>query len=202
MALPSKASPLGPRTAQPSRPATSTTDKINAEIRARSAKKFKYQPWLKKKPVQTSQMLRLRRKYYGIELHFYWQVLNANVMGKKNRSINKFFLEPMTAVATNNPAYDKIVKTPMDFGKIRRNWDQGVYGGHAYGLVSDFDLMIDNSLNYYPRGHRIHNAAKKLRKIYEDECAEWSSWMSKAITIARGDGRELSKSLVEMEEGY
>ncbi|KAK2609481.1 hypothetical protein N8I77_002978 [Diaporthe amygdali] len=152
--------------------------------------------------VQTRQMLRLRRKYYEIELHFYWQVLNATVMGKKNRSINKFFLEPMTAVATNNPAYDKIVKTPMDFGKIKRNWDQGVYGGHAYGLVSDFDLMIDNSLNYYPRGHRIHNAAKKLRKIYEDGCAEWSSWMSKAITIARGDGRELSKSLVEMEEGY
>lgn len=186
MALPPKPSPLGPRTAAGLRPATSTTDPVIARIRrvyrAQTAKAFKAQPWLKQTPLQTRPMVRIRQNFWIVRSSFYWKTLRDSVMCEEKRPLNKYFLEPATEAATSAD-YRKIVKTPMDFGTMTRKWDDGAYRGDAYSILSDFNLLVDNAVVYYPRGHPVHEAAEKLREIYE-ECAEenWAHWMNDAVT--------------------
>lgn len=133
----------------------------------------------------------LRRSFYSIHAAFYWQIIRDIMLDDRKLSINQFFLDPMTAVAVNKPTYDMKVKKRMDFSKMQRKWKNQTYLCDAYGIVSEFNLMIDNALNYYPRGHTIHEAATKLRKIFDEECCRWPRWMSNAVETATKENLNL-----------
>lgn len=136
-------------------------------------------------------MFRVRENFCLLSTAFYWKNMEGLVMCEELSSINKYFLEPMASVITDRD-YRKIIKKPMDLGTMKKKWDDGKYWGNSYAILKDFNRMIDNAVAYYPRGHRIHIAAKKLHEIYESECTweNWSKWMNKTVTVAHKFGFE------------
>lgn len=197
MAIPANPSPLGPHKARCSSPATSTSDPIAARIQqhieARMARHYAREPWLKKTPLQTSQMVCIRRKFCKIQSCFYWRAIRDKVMGEENRGTNRYFLDPLMGVVanTNNPAHGHVAeRETMDFARMTRKWESGTYFGDSISIVTDFHLMVFNAEANYPPGHRVHDAATRLRAIFEEECSDekWSVWMNNAVTIVDDDG--------------
>lgn len=66
--------------------------------------------------------------------------------------------------------YGEKVKTPMDFGTIKKNLDGGVYT-HPEQFVQHVRLVFDNARMYNKPGSDVHVMATTLQEKFEDRCA-------------------------------
>jgi hypothetical protein len=151
---------------------------------------YRRAPWLKRLSMQTRQMNQTRLRYSAIESGFYWRALRVTVMGEEHRATNEYFLQPSTLAA--EPDYTSIVKKHMDFSKMQKRWARGVYCGNSYAIVADFDLMVENAMLYFPRCHRLHAAAEKLRSMFIQACEgrKKLDWINNVVATAEEEGHE------------
>ena len=109
------------------------------------------------------------------------------------------FASPVTA-----EGYSLIVKTPIDFGKIRSNVLSGKYGTLG-SFVSDARLLCTNALAYNPPGSIYWKTAKELYDvlaIMQKRASRWMNAIKDAHAFAwRRDPRNSIKANLNKDKG-
>lgn len=75
------------------------------------------------------------------------------------------FRKPVDPVALGIfPAYNDVIKHPMDLGTIRRKMDNGVYKTRR-SCIDDVMLVWNNALTFNPPMHFVYNAALEFKNL-------------------------------------
>ncbi|PGG97525.1 bromodomain-containing factor 1 [Blastomyces parvus] len=93
------------------------------------------------------------------------------VQGLKRVHDSRFFREPVDPVKLNIPNYPLIIKQPMDLRTIEDKLKSGSYTSLA-AVVSDFDLMVDNSVTFNGPEHMVSVEGLKLKQSFERHLAK------------------------------
>ena len=79
-----------------------------------------------------------------------------------------WFLEPVDPIKFNIPDYPLIIKTPMDFGTIRRNLEAMKYDTHE-SFADHVRLVFRNAITFNAaRDNPVHIAAREMSARFED----------------------------------
>ncbi|KAI8088239.1 hypothetical protein BDF21DRAFT_378346 [Thamnidium elegans] len=85
------------------------------------------------------------------------------------------FLRPVDPIKQGIPQYTKIIKHPMDLGKIKSRFKNGQYP-HAQAMDRDMRLMFSNCYTFNPPDTYVHDESKKLEEAYD---REWKLYFGK-----------------------
>ncbi|KAL2365773.1 hypothetical protein RJZ56_001228 [Blastomyces dermatitidis] len=93
------------------------------------------------------------------------------IQGLKRVHDSRFFREPVDPVKLNIPNYPLIIKQPMDLRTIEEKLKSGSYASLA-AVISDFDLMIDNSVTFNGPEHMVSVEGLRLKQNFERHLAK------------------------------
>ncbi|XP_034484474.1 homeotic protein female sterile-like [Drosophila innubila] len=79
--------------------------------------------------------------------------------------LSYYFRYPVDAVRLGIPDYHKVIKYPMDLSTIRKRLQNNYYW-QADEAMEDFELIIDNCLEYNEEGTEVHSAGLELREAF------------------------------------
>lgn len=144
------------------RDSTSANDRPKREIHRPS----KDLPYTNAKP---------RKKKYQQELKFCESVLNE-IMKPKYQGITYPFVVPVDPVALNIPSYLKIIKKPMDFGTIEKNFKNGVYQS-AKDFYADCQLVFQNCYKFNPEGDAVNAMGHQMEDLFNKFWSEKAAWL-------------------------
>ncbi|OJD22895.1 hypothetical protein ACJ73_05754 [Blastomyces percursus] len=96
------------------------------------------------------------------------------IQGLKRVHDSRFFREPVDPVKLNIPNYPLIIKQPMDLRTIEEKLKSGSYNSLA-AVVSDFDLMVDNSVTFNGPEHMVSVEGLRLKQSFERHLAKLPS---------------------------
>lgn len=85
------------------------------------------------------------------------------------------FLRPVDPVKQGIPEYTRIIRHPMDLGKIKSRFDNDQYPD-AQAMDRDMRLMFNNCYTFNPPNTYVHNESKMLEEFYEKE---WKTYFGK-----------------------
>ncbi|KZM21450.1 transcription initiation at TATA-containing promoter protein [Ascochyta rabiei] len=144
------------------RDSTSANDRPKREIHRPS----KDLPYTNAKP---------RKKKYQQELKFCESVLNE-IMKPKYQAVTYPFVVPVDPVALNIPSYLKIIKKPMDFGTIEKNFKNGVYQS-AKDFHADCQLVFQNCYKFNPEGDAVNAMGHQMEDLFNKFWGEKAAWL-------------------------
>ena len=144
------------------RDSTSANDRPKREIHRPS----KDLPYANAKP---------RKKKYQQELKFCESVL-TEIMKPKYQPITYPFVAPVDPVALNIPSYLKIIKKPMDFGTIEKNFKSGVYQS-AKDFYADCQLVFQNCYKFNPEGDAVNAMGHQMEDLFNKLWSEKAAWL-------------------------
>lgn len=144
------------------RDSTSANDRPKREIHRPS----KDLPYTNAKP---------RKKKYQQELKFCESVLNE-IMKPKYQGVTYPFVVPVDPVALNIPSYLKIIKKPMDFGTIEKNFKNGVYQS-AKDFHADCQLVFQNCYKFNPEGDAVNAMGHQMEDLFNKFWNEKAAWL-------------------------
>ncbi|KAH6618960.1 bromodomain-containing protein [Boeremia exigua] len=144
------------------RDSTSANDRPKREIHRPS----KDLPYANAKP---------RKKKYQQELKFCESIL-TEIMKPRYANVTYPFMTPVDPVALNIPAYLKIIKKPMDFGTIERNFKNGVYQS-AKDFHADCMLVFQNCYKFNPEGDVVNGMGHEMEDLFTKLWAEKAAWL-------------------------
>lgn len=78
------------------------------------------------------------------------------------------FNSPVDPVAMQAPDYFKVVSDPMDLGTVKKKLHGMVYESSA-DVMADIRLCFRNAMNYNPPTNAVHESARKLLQVFEDQ---------------------------------
>jgi bromodomain-containing factor 1 len=145
------------------RDSTSANDRPKREIHRPS----KDLPYTNAKP---------RKKKYQQELKFCESVL-TEIMKPKYQPITYPFVVPVDPVALNIPSYLKIIKKPMDFGTIEKNFKNGVYQS-AKDFHADCMLVFQNCYKFNPEGDAVNAMGHQMEDLFNSLWKEKADWLA------------------------
>lgn len=117
-----------------------------------------------------------RKKKYQQELKFCESVLNE-IMKPKYQPITYPFVVPVDPVALNIPSYLKIIKKPMDFGTIEKNFKNGVYQS-AKDFHADCMLVFQNCYKFNPEGDAVNAMGHEMENLFNQFWDEKDAWLA------------------------
>lgn len=117
-----------------------------------------------------------RKKKYQQELKFCESVLNE-LMKPKYQPITYPFVVPVDPVALNIPSYLKIIKKPMDFGTIEKNFKNGVYQS-AKDFHADCMLVFQNCYKFNPEGDAVNAMGHEMENLFNQFWDEKDTWLA------------------------
>ncbi|KAM8702997.1 hypothetical protein ACLKA7_005354 [Drosophila subpalustris] len=79
--------------------------------------------------------------------------------------LSYYFRYPVDAVRLGIPDYHKVIRYPMDLATIRQRLQNNYYW-QADEAMDDFELIIDNCLEFNEEGTEVHAAGKELREAF------------------------------------
>ena len=144
------------------RDSTSANDRPKREIHRPS----KDLPYANAKP---------RKKKYQQELKFCESVL-TEIMKPKYQPVTYPFVVPVDPVALNIPSYLKIIKKPMDFGTIEKNFKNGVYQS-AKDFHADCMLVFQNCYKFNPEGDAVNAMGHEMESLFNKLWSEKAAWL-------------------------
>ncbi|KAJ8115053.1 hypothetical protein OPT61_g3214 [Boeremia exigua] len=144
------------------RDSTSANDRPKREIHRPS----KDLPYANAKP---------RKKKYQQELKFCESVL-TELMKPKYQPVTYPFMSPVDPVALNIPSYLKIIKKPMDFGTIEKNFKNGVYQS-AKDFHADCMLVFQNCYKFNPEGDAVNAMGHQMEDLFNSLWREKAAWL-------------------------
>jgi bromodomain-containing factor 1 len=145
------------------RDSTSANDRPKREIHRPS----KDLPYTNAKP---------RKKKYQQELKFCEGVL-TEIMKPKYQAVTYPFVVPVDPVALNIPSYLKIIKKPMDFGTIEKNFKAGVYQS-AKDFYADAQLVFQNCYKFNPEGDAVNAMGHEMENLFNSLWSEKADWLA------------------------
>ncbi|KAF2624128.1 Bromodomain-containing protein [Macroventuria anomochaeta] len=145
------------------RDSTSANDRPKREIHRPS----KDLPYANAKP---------RKKKYQQELKFCESIL-TEIMKPKYQPITYPFVVPVDPVALNIPSYLKIIKKPMDFGTIEKNFKNGVYQS-AKDFHADCMLVFQNCYKFNPEGDAVNAMGHQMEDLFNSLWKEKADWLA------------------------
>jgi bromodomain-containing factor 1 len=145
------------------RDSTSANDRPKREIHRPS----KDLPYTNAKP---------KKKKYQQELKFCESVL-TELFKPKYQAVTYPFMAPVDPVALNIPAYLKIIKKPMDFGTIEKNFKSGVYQS-AKDFYADAQLVFQNCYKFNPEGDAVNQMGHQLEDLFNSLWKEKADWLA------------------------
>lgn len=77
------------------------------------------------------------------------------------------FHMPVDPVLHNVPDYFDVITNPMDFSTIERNLNKHQYAD-LEGFAADVQLVFGNAMTYNKLENPVHQAALKLREVFEE----------------------------------
>lgn len=80
----------------------------------------------------------------------------------KKGKFSKAYLKPVDPVIQNLPTYFDVIKYPMDLGTIEQKLKDDHYRSVA-DYITDFDLMVNNSVTFNTQNHPIAQAGLNIR---------------------------------------
>ena len=89
-----------------------------------------------------------------------------NALWRANQSW--IFHEPVDPVKLNIPDYFDVVKSPMDFGTIKKKLNNNFYSS-ADELLSDFELVFSNCKLYNPPESEVTNMCNQVLALYQSQ---------------------------------
>lgn len=155
-----------------------------------------------------------KKKKAQPEMRFCKIVLDE-LLKAKNGLSNQWFTSAVDPVAQNLPTYHKVIKRPMDLGKMQDKLDQGDYNT-AKDFEGDFKLIVSNCyrFNGEPTVSVVSAAAKDLNDKFFAKWQEKDKWVADhtphaapASASSPGDGddsdddAEASEPEAEIEAG-
>ncbi|KAF1924731.1 Bromodomain-containing protein [Didymella exigua CBS 183.55] len=117
-----------------------------------------------------------RKKKYQQELKFCESVL-TELMKPKYQGVTYPFMAPVDPVALNIPSYLKIIKKPMDFGTIERNFKNGVYQS-AKDFHVDCMLVFQNCYKFNPEGDAVNAMGHEMENLFNSFWQEKDAWLA------------------------
>lgn len=144
------------------RDSTSANDRPKREIHRPS----KDLPYANAKP---------RKKKYQQELRFCESVL-TELFSPKYSGTTYPFMTPVDPVALNIPSYLKIIKKPMDFGTIERNFKAGVYQS-AKDFHADCMLVFQNCYKFNPEGDAVNAMGHEMEALFNRLWSDKAAWL-------------------------
>ncbi|KAJ4381409.1 transcription initiation at TATA-containing promoter protein [Didymella sp. IMI 355093] len=117
-----------------------------------------------------------RKKKYQQELKFCESVL-GEIMKPKYQPITYPFVVPVDPVALNIPSYLKIIKKPMDFGTIEKNFKNGVYQS-AKDFHADCMLVFQNCYKFNPEGDAVNAMGHEMENLFNSFWQEKDAWLA------------------------
>jgi bromodomain-containing factor 1 len=145
------------------RDSTSANDRPKREIHRPS----KDLPYTNAKP---------KKKKYQQELKFCESVL-TELFKPKYAAVTYPFMAPVDPVALNIPSYLKIIKKPMDFGTIEKNFKSGVYQS-AKDFLADAQLVFQNCYKFNPEGDAVNQMGHQLEDLFNSMWKEKADWLA------------------------
>ncbi|OSS50282.1 hypothetical protein B5807_04914 [Epicoccum nigrum] len=118
-----------------------------------------------------------RKKKYQQELKFCESVL-TEIVKPKYVGITYPFMTPVDPVALNIPSYLKIIKKPMDFGTIERNFKNGVYQS-AKDFHADCMLVFQNCYKFNPEGDAVNAMGHQMEDLFNSFWKEKAAWLER-----------------------
>ena len=88
--------------------------------------------------------------------------LLKNLMSKPDA---RYFENPVNVLEMDVPDYFDIIQTPMDLSTILNKLTEGLYSRLA-NFISDFNLIVQNSVEYNGEGHRVTRMARRLETVF------------------------------------
>ncbi|PSS02901.1 Bromodomain-containing protein [Actinidia chinensis var. chinensis] len=76
------------------------------------------------------------------------------------------FNVPVDPITLGIPDYFDIIRTPMDFGTIRSNLENGVKYKNSKNVLRDVQYIWDNCCKYNKKGHYILELMKRVKKNF------------------------------------
>ena len=118
-----------------------------------------------------------RKKKYQQELKFCESVL-TEIVKPKYAGVTYPFMTPVDPVALNIPSYLKIIKKPMDFGTIERNFKNGVYQS-AKDFHADCMLVFQNCYKCNPEGDAVNAMGHQMEDLFDSFWREKAAWLER-----------------------
>jgi bromodomain-containing factor 1 len=118
-----------------------------------------------------------RKKKYQQELKFCESVL-TEIVKPKYAGVTYPFMTPVDPVALNIPSYLKIIKKPMDFGTIERNFKNGVYQS-AKDFHADCMLVFQNCYKFNPEGDAVNAMGHQMEDLFNSFWREKAAWLER-----------------------
>ncbi|KAF3008846.1 hypothetical protein E8E13_010869 [Curvularia kusanoi] len=116
-----------------------------------------------------------RKKKYQQELKFCESVL-TEIVKPKYAGVTFPFMTPVDPVALNIPSYLKIIKKPMDFGTIERNFKAGMYQS-AKDFHADCMLVFQNCYKFNPEGDAVNAMGHQMEDLFNKLWSEKAAWL-------------------------
>uniref|UniRef100_A0A3Q3D474 Bromodomain containing 4 n=1 Tax=Hippocampus comes TaxID=109280 RepID=A0A3Q3D474_HIPCM len=95
------------------------------------------------------------------------------------------FHAPVDVVKLNLPDYNKIIKTPMDMGTIRKRLENHYYK-NAQECIHDFNTMFTNCYIYNKPSDDIVLMAKALEKLFLQKITQMPQEETEIAVVAKG----------------
>ncbi|XP_049576050.1 bromodomain-containing protein 4 isoform X1 [Syngnathus scovelli] len=95
------------------------------------------------------------------------------------------FHAPVDVVKLNLPDYNKIIKTPMDMGTIRKRLENHYYK-NAQECIHDFNTMFTNCYIYNKPNDDIVLMAKALEKLFLQKITQMPQEETEIAVVAKG----------------
>ncbi|XP_057494441.1 uncharacterized protein LOC130779700 isoform X2 [Actinidia eriantha] len=146
--------------------------KITRSTRTRSAKGFassSIEPSGNAEQVQDGRAQQKERNFPHQDAQYKEQELKAALA--VIRKVMKMdaaepFNVPVDCIALGIPDYFDIICTPMDFGTIRSNLENGVKYKNSSDILRDVQYIWDNCCKYNKKGHYILELMKRVKKNF------------------------------------
>eukprot|EP01098_Paradermamoeba_levis_P008621 TRINITY_DN3570_c0_g1_i1.p1 TRINITY_DN3570_c0_g1~~TRINITY_DN3570_c0_g1_i1.p1 ORF type:complete len:275 (+),score=40.23 TRINITY_DN3570_c0_g1_i1:332-1156(+) len=104
------------------------------------------------------------------------------------------FNQPVDPVALNIPDYFDIIKTPMDFGTVKRQPESGYYDNHEE-FADDMRLVFSNATTYNPPRSDIWIMANTLSELFEKKLGHAQKKMEEKIVTS-----EMEETISELRD--
>jgi len=107
-----------------------------------------------------------------IELYNHCHSILEDLM---NHKYSHPFNQPVDPVALKIPDYFDVIKHPMDFGTISKQFKKNLYNSEE-DFEKDILLVFDNAMIYNASGSDVYVMAQTLKKVFKNH---WKNWNPK-----------------------
>ncbi|XP_071798440.1 uncharacterized protein [Asterias amurensis] len=140
-----------------------TSDSLNVRI---SSRKRKAPAPIDDEPGPTSMSSWARAAFNLLQRVMRFRGANRS---KGDLNAASWFTRPVAAAEA--PGYNRVIKTPMDFGTVKRKLESGQYDDFS-GFHVDMMLVHNNCIQYNPVGHEIRKDCEEVFQFYATEYAK------------------------------